>query len=89
MTNITLADDQALVLQQIDETGGEDFGTLADTLRFDRHRLAQIITALRDKGLLVMSRDGQTVMWLRVSAKGQRLMQYIWPETGLRASHAF
>lgn len=81
MNSVKLSDEYAIVLQQVEEAGGEDFGTLADVLRFDRQRLAHIVAALRNKGLIVLNRDGHNDMWIRVSSKGHRLIQYIWPET--------
>jgi DNA-binding MarR family transcriptional regulator len=76
-----LSQDYAIVLQQIDEDGSDDFDTLAETLRFDRGRLHHILQALRSKGLIVTNRDAQYETWISVSGKGRRLLRYLWPET--------
>jgi DNA-binding MarR family transcriptional regulator len=79
MKKIELPQDYALVLQQIDEFGEEAFDTLAESLRIDRKRLTHIIESLRHKGLILIHKTRQDA-WLRLSTKGQRLMQYMWPE---------
>lgn len=38
MKTIELPEDYALVLQQVDENGEEDFTNLAESLKFDRRR---------------------------------------------------
>ncbi|MDB5166648.1 MAG: hypothetical protein JWM37_720 [Candidatus Saccharibacteria bacterium] len=87
MNKVHLSNEFALVLQQVDEAGGEDFVTLADTLQVERSRLVHIVTSLRNKGLVVLSQSSPTEMWIRVTTKGRRLTHYIWPEsTSLHAS---
>ena len=87
MHAIELPEDYALVLQQVEESGQEDFNNLAESLRFDRPRLAHIIESLQHKGLIRLSRSGQREAWIRLSGKGRRLLTYMWPETGLRPSY--
>ncbi len=83
MQHIELPRDYALVLQTVHESGEEDFANLAETLRFDRPRLAHILEALRHKGLIYLSRSGRSgsEAWIRVSAKGRKCMTTIWPES--------
>ncbi len=81
-----LPEDYALVLQQVEEDGQEDFNNLAESLRFDRKRLSHILEALHHKGLIVMNIDGRDA-WIRVSNKGRQLVHYLWPETGLSPSY--
>lgn len=88
MQHIELPRDYALVLQTVHESGEEDFANLAETLRFDRQRLAHIIEALRHKGLIYLSRPksiglGGSDAWIRLSSKGRKFMTTIWPEAGL------
>lgn len=88
MQHIELPGDYALVLQTVHESGEEDFANLAETLRFDRPRLAHIIEALRHKGLIYLSRPktlsrSGTEAWIRLSAKGRKCMTAIWPESGM------
>jgi len=87
MHTIELPEDYALVLQQVDESGQEDFNNLAESLRFDRSRLAHILEALQHKGLIRLGISGQRDAWIRVSSKGKRLLTYMWPETGLSPSY--
>ena len=80
----SLPADYALVLQQVEESGEEDFTTLAESLRLDRPRLAHIVEALQHKGLLVLSRSSYADTWIRLSSKGRHFLQYMWPESGLQ-----
>ena len=83
MQHIELPRDYALVLQTVHESGEEDFANLAETLRFDRPRLAHIVEALRHKGLISLARSGRSgnEAWIRLSAKGRKCMTTIWPES--------
>lgn len=77
MRSIELPIDYALVLQQVHAEGEEDFTNLAETLSYDRRRLAHIIHALQHKGLIVVSwkrSDG----WISLSARGRRLVETLW-----------
>jgi DNA-binding MarR family transcriptional regulator len=85
MHKIELPSDYALVLQQVDENGAENFTNLAESLRFDRARLAHILRALRNKGLIVTQGMGEDV-WIRLSAKGRQLSAYVWPQAGLQGA---
>lgn len=75
--------DCAIVLQQINDDGGDCFADLADTMSVDSSRLAHIIGSLQHKGLITIERAGYET-WLTVSSKGRRLMQRIWPESRVR-----
>lgn len=83
MQHIELPRDYALVLQTVHENGEEDFANLAETLRFDRPRLAHIVDALRHKGLIYLNRSAGagSEAWIRVSAKGRKCIATIWPES--------
>ena len=86
MQHIELPRDYALVLQTVQENGEEDFANLAETLRFDRQRLAHIIEALRHKGLIYLSKSSRSDYagaWIKLSSKGQKWMATIWPESGM------
>ena len=80
MRKIELPEDYTTVLRLIRLRGQENFTSLAETLRFDRSRLAHIIQNLQHKGLI---RAGRTVYgdaWIRLSTKGQRLSRLILSE---------
>jgi predicted transcriptional regulator len=76
MKTLELNEDSALVLQQIEEAGEEDFENLNESLRFGRNYLAHIIQNLQHKGLITIK--GQ---WIRLSAKGRKTTELIWPKT--------
>ncbi len=80
--------DYAMVLQQINEDDGDGFDDLAENMRLERSRLAHIIRALHHKGLIRLEGGmGGRDMWLSLSAKGRRLMTYLWPESNLHLSY--
>lgn len=79
MHRIELPADYALVLQQVEENGQEDFAELAESLYFDRARLSHIISSLKHKGLVRVSYTAQDT-WISLSTKGHRLVQSMWPE---------
>jgi hypothetical protein len=77
MKTMELPTDYALVLQQVEVDGEEDFTNLAETLNYDRRRLAHIISALQHKGLVHViwkRQDG----WISLSTRGRRLVQALW-----------
>lgn len=76
---LNLPEDYALVLRQIKENGEEDFPNLTRSLRISKPRLHHIIRALHRKKLITV-RTKWNESWIRLSAKGQRLTNYICPE---------
>lgn len=82
MKKIELPEDYAIVLQQVKEMGEEDFTSLAESLRISRPRLLHIVKNLQHKGLILVSRSTYSDAWIRLSTKGQRLMDFMWPEAG-------
>jgi len=87
MHKIEIPEDYAIVLQQVDESGAEDFSSLAESLRFDRARLAHIVRALQHKGLIVTQGFGEDA-WIRLSTKGRQLMNSVWPQRGWTGASA-
>lgn len=78
----TLPTDYAIVLQQIYESGREDFMSLVETLRFDPKRLEHILEGLNHKGLIM--RAGQpTDAIISLSGKGKRFIRALWPEASV------
>jgi hypothetical protein len=78
-----LPEEYAVILQQISEDGGDNLANLAQVVQVERGHLLHIVSALRRKGLVSVEQLGYEP-WLTVSAKGQRLIQYLWPESSLR-----
>ena len=81
MKRIKLPHDQALVLQQINELGEEDFTGLSQGLRIGRAKLAEIIQILHHKRLILVRKSAYAEVWVRLSTKGQEVMRSIWPES--------
>lgn len=86
MHKVELPADYALVLQQILEHGQEDIANLSESLQIRRSRLAHIIEALKHKGLIRMTRDYHSDLWIELSGKGRRLVSNLWPESRLHPS---
>lgn len=80
--------DYALVLQQINHAGGEDFNNLAETLEIDRNRLSHIVRSLQHKGLVMLRGSGQRGFWVQLSSKGRKLLTLGWPaQSGWQPSY--
>lgn len=79
MKRMTLPNEYAIVLQQVHDNHEEDFEYLAESLRFNPARLAHIIQDLHHKGLII-SRRSSYGLWIRLSAKGKKVMRTMWPE---------
>ena len=76
---ITISNEEAIVLQQISESGEEDLVSLARGLRMHRSRVMQHLEHLKHKGLITIKATYGD-WWVRTSAKGTRLGRYMWPE---------
>jgi DNA-binding PadR family transcriptional regulator len=87
MKTAHMPEDYALVLQEVGELGEEEIIVLEESLRFDHARLMHILQNLRHKGLVTFTHTMYSNSWVRLSAKGQRLMSYLWPEKGLQPSY--
>jgi predicted transcriptional regulator len=80
MKHANFNEDQAIVMQVIDEAGGEeDFDFLAETLRFERARVIDILQSLQHKGLIKIRNSGYGTI-AALSAKGRKTVHLIWPE---------
>lgn len=80
MRTIELPDDYAQVLQQLHAEGEEDFGNLAESLRYDRRRLSHIIHALQHKGLIQINWRRNNG-WISLSSHGRRFIATVWPSS--------
>ncbi|PID31268.1 hypothetical protein CR983_02065 [Candidatus Saccharibacteria bacterium] len=83
---INLNNEDALVLQQISESGEEDIVSLEQSLGMKRGRLLAIIESLRRKGLVTVQRTAGD-WWIQLSSKGKSVAGYIWPE--MTSAHAY
>lgn len=77
--NARLTTIEAIVLQQVHEDDEEEIASLSQQLHISRGRVAALIGALRQKGLLIINHDYQGT-WIRLSRQGHRLIGYVWPE---------
>lgn len=84
---IELTTSEALVLQQIHEDGEDDLPSLSRQLGMSRHHALAIIASLKHKGLLVVT-DSYHQLWVRPSARGKRMIRYIWPQAQPHATSA-
>ena len=76
---VTLTTNEALVLQQVYEDGGDDAAMLAAQMGMPRRTAMHVLADLRRKGLMAIDQAyGDAWMWL--TARGERLVQRIWPE---------
>jgi predicted transcriptional regulator len=75
MKNLELNEDSALVLQQIEESGEEDFDNLRENLLFNRSYLAHILQNLKHKGLIKTRGH-----WISLSGKGKKTSEILWPK---------
>lgn len=75
----TLTTNEALVLQQVYEDGGDDAATLAAQMGMPRRTAMNVLADLRRKGLMAIDQVYGDA-WVRLTARGKRLVQRIWPE---------
>ncbi len=77
---ISLSTEDALVLQQINESGEEDITSLQQMLGMRRKRVMACLESLRRKGLITVQRTASD-WWVQMSSKGKQLTHYVWPDT--------
>ena len=76
---VNLITNEALILQQIYEDGGDDVIVLAGQVGLSRRTVMNILADLRRKGLMAIDQIYGDA-WVRLTARGKRLVQKIWPE---------
>jgi hypothetical protein cdiviTM7_02395 len=76
---VNLTTNEALILQQIYEDGGDDAVVLAGQVGLSRRMVMNILADLRRKGLMAIDQIYGDA-WVRLTARGKRLVQKIWPE---------
>lgn len=74
-----LTTNEALVLQQVYEDGGDDAAILAAQMGMPRRTAMHVLVDLRCKGLMAID-QAYGDAWVRLTTSGKRLMQRIWPE---------
>lgn len=81
---VNLTTNEALILQQIYEDGGDDVVALAGQVGLSRRTVMNILADLRRKGLMAIDQIYSNA-WVRLTARGKRLVQKIWPEAQMIA----
>ena len=74
-----LTTSEALLLQQINESGQEDIDGLVHELRESRSSVLAQLTHLKRKGLIVI-RETYGNIWIQLSQNGKRVLRELWPE---------
>ena len=74
-----LTTNEALVLQQVYEDGGDDAAMLVAQMGMPRRTAMHVLADLRRKGLMAID-QAYGDAWVRLTARGKRLVQRIWPE---------
>ena len=75
----TLTTNEALVLQQVYEDGSDEAAMLAAQMVMPRRTAMHVLADLRRKGLMAIDQVYGDA-WVRLTARGKRLVQRIWPE---------
>lgn len=83
---VNLTTNEALILQQIYEDGGDDVVVLAGQVGLSRRTVMNILADLRRKGLMAIDQIYGNA-WVRLTARGKRLVQKIWPEAQMIAMY--
>jgi hypothetical protein cdiviTM7_02395 len=76
---VTLTTNEALVLQQVYENGGDEAAMLAAQMGMPRRIAMNVLADLRRKGLMAID-QAYGDAWVRLTTRGKRLVQRIWPE---------
>lgn len=74
---VTLSTEDALVFQQISESGEEDVISLAEGLGMRRQRVMASLERLRHKGLVRVKRTADD-WWVYMSTRGKEISRYMW-----------
>ncbi len=83
---VNLTTNEALILQQIYEDGSDDVVVLAGQVGLSRRTVMNILADLRRKGLMAIDQIYGNA-WVRLTARGKRLVQKIWPEAQMIATY--
>jgi len=81
---VNLTTNEVLILQQIYEDGGDDVVVLAGQVGLSCRTVMNILADLRRKGLMAIDQIYGDA-WVRLTARGKRLVQKIWPEAQMIA----
>ena len=74
-----LTTNEALVLQQVYEDGGDEAAMPAAQMGMPRWTAMHVLADLRRKGLMAIDQVYGDA-WVRLTTRGKLLVQRIWPE---------
>jgi len=77
--SVNLSNEDAMILQQISESGEEDVVSLAASLGIRRKQVMNSLQRLKSKGLIVIKHAADD-WWVYMSNRGKELSHYIWPD---------
>ena len=83
--DINLNTDEAIVLQQIYEDTENDPQMIARQVGMSYKWVLKIVAKLKSKGLLVIEQTCGD-LWIRLSSRGRRLVQNLWPEAQMQVA---
>ena len=83
---VNLTTNEALILQQIYEDGGDDVVILAGQIGLSRRTAMNVLVDLRRTGLMAIDQAYGNA-WVRLTTRGKRLVQKIWPEAQMIATY--
>ena len=83
---VNLTTNEALILQQVYENGGDDAMILAGQVGLSRRTAMNVLVDLRRKGLMAIDQVYGNA-WARLTTRGKRLVQKIWPEAQMIATY--
>lgn len=76
---VNLTTNEALILQQVYEDGGDDATILSGQVGLSRRTAMNVLVDLRRKGLMAID-QAYGDAWVKLTVRGKRLVQRIWPE---------
>ena len=85
VNEINLTTNEAIVLQQVYEDGSDNAAMLAVQMGLPRRTAMNVLADLRHKGLMAID-QAYGDAWVRLTTRGKRLVQRIWPEAQVMAA---
>ena len=75
-----LSVNEALILQQVYEEGGDDVDNIVDQAGMPKKVTMNVLTELKSKGLLTVIQQTYGKILVSVTSQGKKLVNAMWPE---------
>lgn len=75
-----LSVNEALILQQVYEDGGDDVDNIVDQAGMPKKVTMNVLTELKSKGLLTVIQQTYGKILVSVTSQGKKLVNAMWPE---------